>query len=125
MARLVADAVLDAALNYIKNNGVTMTACSTQPTTYAEATSTYKLADVTIDSADYTGPADHTSGRKLTVNAQTGITVDSSGTYGHVAICSSDTLLYVTTGTSQVLTAGNTVDFPAWVISIADPTAPA
>ena len=123
MAKLVADAVLDAALQYLEDNVIEMIACSTQPTTYAEATTTYALADVVLAPSDFTGPANgDTSGRKTTINAKTGITVDNSGTFGHVALCSGSVLLYVTTGTSQVLTAGNTVDFPAWDIEIADPT---
>jgi len=121
MAKLVADAVLDAALNYIKNNVVEMIACSTQPTTYEQATATYALADVVMEAADFTLD-DGASGREVNVAAKTGVTVDASGTYQHVALCSADTLLYVTTGTSQVLSAGNTVDFPAWIIQIADPT---
>jgi len=56
------------------------------------------------------------------VNQQATITVDSSGSAQHVALCSSDTLLYVTTCTAQQLTQGNTVTIPAWDIEIADPS---
>ena len=121
MAKRVANVVLDASLNYIKQNAIEMIACSTEPTNFTQATSTYALADVVVASANFT-IADGTSGRKVTVAATNGITVDSSGTFAHVALCTAATLLYVTTGTSQVLTAGNTVDFPAWAITIADPT---
>jgi len=124
MPKFVIDAAMDAALNYIQTNATEMIACSTYPTTFEQATATYALADVVIDSSDFTGPGNGDgTGRKLTVNAQSTITVDASGTFGHVALCSSDTLLAVTTGTSQVLTAGNTVDFPAFDIwEISDPT---
>lgn len=121
MAKLVADAVLDAALGYIETNGILLTVCSEAVTTYTGASSDYKLADVAIDGDDMT-IADDTSGRKLTISQQSTIPVDSSGTASHVAICSSDALLYVTTCTEQALTAGNTVTVPAWKISIADPT---
>lgn len=124
MAKSVHNDVLDAALNYIKNNATRLTVCSTQPTTYTEAITTNKLADVDIDSTDFTGPADgDTSGRKITVNAQSGVTVDSSGTAAHVALVdvSGTKLLYVTTCTSQALVATSTVDVPAWDIEIADP----
>ena len=121
MAKLVADAVLDAALGYIETNGILLTVCNAAVTTYAGASSTNKLADVAIDGDDMT-IADDTSGRKLTISQQSTITVDSSGTASHVAICSSDALLHVTTCTEQALTAGNTVTVPAWKISIADPT---
>lgn len=122
MGKFVADAVLDAALNHIKNNAALLTVCSAQPTTYAEATATFKLADVAIDSSDFTGPADgDVSGRKIAVNAQNGVTVDSTGTATHVAIVSGSVLLYVTTCTSQGIVATSTIDVPAWDIEILDP----
>jgi hypothetical protein len=48
--------------------------------------------------------------------------VDTTGTATHVALCDGTNLLYVTTCTSQALTAANTVNFPSWKIEIADPT---
>ena len=123
MGKLVHDDVLDAALNYIANNANRISVCSTQPTTYTQATSTYKLAMST--SPTFTGPANgDTSGRKLTVDQEASINVDASGTAQHVALSDSanSKLLYVTTCTSQALTEGNTVTIPAWDIEIADPT---
>jgi Flp pilus assembly protein TadG len=123
VAKSVHDDVLDGALNIIKNNCTRITACSTQPTTYTEANATYALADVTVDSTDFTVANGDTSGRKLTVAAQSAVPVDTSGTYQHVALLdvANSKLLYVTTGTSQALTSGNTANFPAWDIEIADP----
>jgi hypothetical protein len=116
------DLVLDQALNYIKNNVTQLAVCSAQPASYAEATSTYKLALKTgLTSGSFTGPADGTpDGRKLTINEQAGIAVDASGDATHVAICSGTVLLYVTTCTQQTLTSGNTVTVPAWIIRLAD-----
>ena len=124
MAKTIADAVYDAALQYIEDNTTLVTVCSAQPTTYTEASATYKLADVVTDASDFTGPSDGATGRKTIVNAQSGVTVDSSGTATYVAGSKSGTsaLLWVTTCTSQVLTAGNTVDIPAITITLADPT---
>lgn len=118
------DSILDAALDYIKNNVTQLAVCSAQPTTYAEATATYKLALKTgLTSGSFTGPADgDTNGRKVTVNQQASITVDASGNATHIALCSGSVLLYVTTCTSQALTSGNTVTVPAWDIEIADAT---
>lgn len=123
MAKLVHDDVLDGALNIIKNNCTRMVACSTQPTTFTQANATYALADVTMEAADFVAADGSPNGRKLTVAAKTAVNVDASGTYAHVALLdvANSKLLYVTTGTSQVVTAGNTVDFPAWTITIADP----
>lgn len=120
MAKFQIDAMLDAALNYIKNNVTTMIACSAQPTTRAEAITTYALADVAVGSADVTIADGDTNGRKFTVAAKSGVTVDASGTATHIALVSGTELLFVTTCTSQALTAGNTVNFPAWKDEIAD-----
>jgi len=125
MGKSVHDDVLDAMLSYIKNNATRISVCSSEPTTYTQATSTYKLAIKTISSSDFTGPADgDVSGRKITVNQAANIEVDASGTAQHVALSDSNNskLLYVTTCTSQALTEGNTVTIPAWDIEVSDPT---
>jgi len=122
MAKWVADAVLDGALDIIKNNVTEQTACSAQPTTFTEATSTFALADAVMSSGDFTHANGDTNGRKTTVAAQAGETVDSTGTATHIALVSGSVLYYVTTCTSQALTSGNTVNFPAWDIEIADPS---
>jgi hypothetical protein len=116
---------MDAAHNNVKNNATRICVCSTQPTTYAEAISTYKLAIKTISGSDFTGPADgDTSGRKLTSNQHSGITIDASGNAQHIALCDSvnSKLLRVTTCTLQALVAGGTVTIPAWDWEINDPT---
>lgn len=128
MAKSVADAVLDAALNYLANNGDRIDICSQQPTTYAEATSTYSLGNTTMTlgpgNGDYSTAANgDVSGRKITVLAQTGISITATGTATHIAITDgSAALLYVTTCTSQAVTSGNTADLSAWDVEIADPT---
>ena len=124
MAKAVPDAMLDAAFDWLDQANLQVV-CSAQPTTYTEATSTYALADVAMTvNTDYTKANGDTSGRKVTVAAKSGVTVDASGTATHLALVSSgdSTLRYVTTCTSQVLTAGNTVNIPAWDVEIADPT---
>jgi hypothetical protein len=103
-----------------------MTACSAQPTTYAEGNATYALADVTMAATDYTLANGDTSGRKVTSAAKSSVLIDTSGTATHVALLdvTNSKLLYVTTCASQALTANgsNTVNFPAFDIEIADPT---
>jgi hypothetical protein len=115
--------MLDAALDYV-GAATLLTVCSAQPTTYAEASSTYKLADVVVDSGDFSKANGDSSGRKLTVAQQASVPIDSTGTATHVAlaISGSSTLLYVTTCTSQSLTSDGTVTVPAWDIEIADAT---
>jgi hypothetical protein len=122
MGKLVHDDFLDGAFNILKNNANIMTACSAQPTTRAEAVTTYALADVTMASGDFTIANGDTNGRKVTIAQKTGVTVDANGTANHVALCDGTRLLLVTTCTAQVLTAGNTITFPAFDDEISDPT---
>ena len=125
MAKWQNDLMLDAAFNWLKSDATyaatKLHVCSDQPTTFAEANAAYMLAQVTIDSSDFTGPADgDISGRKITVNQQADVEVLTTGTATHIALTNADTLLYVTTCTSQSLTDGNIVTVPAWDIEIAD-----
>ena len=128
MAKLVADAVLDAALQYLEDNVDFLSVCEGAPTTYEHAHSNKGTGagKVLASSATptFTGPADDTSGRKTTVDEEAAMTVDVSGAADHVALCDvgSTALLYVTTATQQSLTSGNTVTVPAWKIGIGDPT---
>lgn len=133
MAKAVHIDVLDQALNYIKNNGDRLCICSDQPTTVDQALNQaydtpagYNIATKTISGTDYTGPGTgDTSGRKVAVNAATGLTAVDTKNATHVAIVknvATTALLYVTTCTSQSCTSGNTVNTPAWDIEIRDPT---
>ena len=124
MAKATTTAVLDKLLDEVAT-ATRMIACSAQPTTYAEANATYALADVTMAGGDFTKAAGDVSGRKVTVAAKSGVLIDVSGTANHVALVrvSDTTLLYVTTCTSQALTANgsNTCSFPAWDVEVAAP----
>lgn len=124
MAKATPDAVLDKILDEI-STATRQLACSAQPTTYTEANSTYALADVTMSGGDFTKANGDTSGRKVTMGAKSSVLIDATGTATHIALVrvSDSTLLYVTTCTSQSLTANgsNTVNFPAWDVEVADP----
>ena len=121
MGKWQLDAMLDAALNYIGTNATQIFVCSSEPQNYTEASSTYALTSteaVTFQAAE-NGDA---SGRKITVDEEADMSITASATALHVALTSADTLLYVTTCTSQALTSGGTVTVPAWDIEIADAT---
>lgn len=118
MAKFIADTVLDQALNKIAT-GTRMVVCSGQPANFA-GIAAVALADVVLDSGDFTVGDGDTNGRKVRIAAQTAITIDSSGTATHVSIDDGSTLLLVTTCTSQALTAGGTVSVPAFDDEIAD-----
>ncbi len=126
MGKATTDTVLDAALSLLVSSADGVYVCTSEPTTYAEATSTYNLATGAITSADWTGPGDlGGGGREITFDGKGSISVTSSGTAAHVAWGkASGSLLYcVTTCSSQVLTSGNSVNVPGSIdIGIADPT---
>ena len=124
MAKFTADDVLDAACAKVATC-TRMVVTSGQPANFA-GIAAVALADVTLTAGngngDYTIANGDTSGRKVTVAAQAGVTIDSSGTATHVCLDDGSTLLAVTTCTSQSLTAGGTVDVPAFDLEFADPT---
>jgi len=135
MAFSVHNDVLDAALNYIKNNCTRITLCSAAPTSFDEANNEddgspegYKLAEHTVDGDDFTVAAGDTSGRKLTLLQQTGVTACDTGTANHLAFLdvSSTKLLYVKElASSKALTESETYTLAANDIEIADPQAEA
>jgi hypothetical protein len=114
--------VLDGLGDVIQANCNLMVACSAEPTTRAEAVTTYALADVAMSSGDFTNATDGT-GRKLTVAAKSSVPIDATGDATHIALVDSTRLLYVTTCTQQTLTSGGTVDFPSFDIGkVGQPT---
>ena len=123
MAKFFVDSVLDGLLEII-NDATLMTVCNAQPTTYAEAATTFKLADVVMAGGDFTISNGDTNGRKVRVATKLAVPIDTTGTATHVAlaISGSSTLLGATTCTSQALTSGGTVDVPVWDVEVADPT---
>jgi hypothetical protein len=130
MAKFAENATLDGALNVIKG-ATRLTVTSGQHANSGTATAptaaqidAIKLAQSTgLTGASFTGPVDgDTSGRKVTTNAISGVSITASGTATHIYLDNGTSALYVTTCTSQALTSGNTVNVPAWKVEIADPT---
>lgn len=123
MAKACSDAYMDAMLALI-DDATTLYVCSAQPANHA-GIAAVALADVTLTAGagngDYTLGNGDTNGRKLTVAQQSNVPIDVSGTATHVVL-DDGTNIYVTTCSSQALTAGGTVTVPAWDIEIADPS---
>lgn len=120
MGKATPDAILDAMADAIIAAATTLYVTSAEPANFA-GIAAVALADVTIDSGDFTKANGDTSGRKVTIGQQSSVTIDASGTATHVVLASGSVLLYVTTCTSQALTSGGTVTVPAWKIEVADP----
>jgi hypothetical protein len=126
MAKATPDAVLDAMANAIIAGVNTspsgkLYVCSGQPANYA-GIAAVTLASVNVDTTDFTKANGDTNGRKVTIAQQASIPITDTGDATHIALASVDTLLYVTTCTTQTLTSGGTVTVPAWDIEVADPT---
>lgn len=123
MAKFAADVVLDAPLDKIATS-TRQTACSAQPANFA-GIAAVALADAVLAPGDFTkddyDDGGGVTGRRVTVAAKTGETVDTGGEATHIALDDGTTLLYVTLATAQVLTAGNPVNFPAWSVRFRDP----
>jgi hypothetical protein len=123
MAHFLNDLVADEALNYIKDSVTKITLCDGQPTTYSDANTANgsgtgrKLAEVTVDSSDFTLADDATNGRKLTVAAQNGIAITAAGDGDHVAwldVTNSRIIKVAPLADTLVgLTTSSTVNIPA------------
>jgi len=122
MAFLI-DNVYDSGLSYITSNGTRIDICSQEPTTYAQATSTYTLgnkASLTVGS-----PTNGTTdGRKVVVPAITDGSVTATGTASHWALTNASNTLIATGSltSSQSVTSGNTFTLDAIDITIRDAT---
>lgn len=121
MSKYVPDTTIDAMLAVITAGCTRLDICSTQPTSYAQATSTYSLGNKTLTGAWSTADGD-VSGRKITCAQQTGISITSSGTAAHIAGTNgSNTLWFVTTlSSSQAVTSGNTATINSFDLEVAD-----
>jgi len=115
------DVVLDSGLSTLTSNGDRLDICDTEPTSYAEATSTYSLGNsaITIGS-----PGDGTpSGRKVTVGAIAAGEVTVTDTAAYWAITNGTDTLYAVGSLSspQAVTDGNTFTLAAFDVTIPDP----
>lgn len=119
---LLADYVLDAALAKLDTEANRLDICSQEPTTYAEATSTYTLGNKTGLSVG--APADRTpNGRKVTVASFSDGSVTGTGTATHWAVVDTANSRLLATGalsSSQAVTNGNTFSLAAFDIGIPD-----
>ena len=123
MGKLATNAFIDGGLLAI-DNCTRITVLSAEPASITDITTTYKLATGPLTAGDGNGDyviADgDTSGRKLTIAQQADLSITASGDATHVAI-DDRTDYYVTTCTTQTLTAGGTVTVGSWKIEISDP----
>ncbi len=127
MAKWVRSGVLDNGLNDIKTNATKMLLIKAYSAADSYATVVgNKVAEATMTSTDYT-VASSGSNRTLTVaSGKTGSATANSGATPDLHIAFTDgsaNVIWVTDETSdQVVTSGNTVNFPAPVYTSNQPT---
>lgn len=112
--------ILDNGLSALASEGNRLDLCSSEPTTYTEATSTNSLANKT--SISIGAPANRSpSGRKVTIAAITDGTATATGTATHYAIVDTvnSRLLVANALSSGVsLTNGNLFTLTAFDVGI-------
>jgi hypothetical protein len=129
MAKWVDSDVLDLGINRIKTNAnkQILLKAYTAGDSYATVNGTNNIAEVAMATGDYTLGASG-SNRTLTTTAKSGVTATAnSGASPNLHLAFVDTtnskVLWVTDETSdQVVTSGNTVNFPAVVYTSNQPT---
>lgn len=122
MAAIIGNSVYDAALEFLEDNGTQVDICSASPVNWAG------LAAVTLGNktgCTYTGPADHTSGRKITLDAITDGEVTDDGDAAYFCISNGSDEVYVIQQLDSTKTVNDGDDFTltATIIAIPDPTA--
>lgn len=123
MAASLEDRVLDFGLDVLDTESTHIRICNSEPTTYAQATTTYVLGFKSFGAGNVFGsPAAGTpNGRKVTSAAVTDGTITTSGTANWWAItdeASSRLNAHGALSASQVVTSGNTFTLSAFDIRI-------
>jgi hypothetical protein len=117
------DRVFDNGLTVLDTEATRIDICSTEPTTYAQATSTYTLGNST--SLSIGAPQDRSGGgREVVVAAISDGSVTGTGTAAYYAIVDTVNSRLLATGSlsaSQSVTSGNTFTLSSVTIGIPDP----
>lgn len=117
------DNAMDALLNYIRTNCENLYVCSAEPTTFTEASSTYKLGTKATPTIGAPAAGD-VSGRKVTVSAISDGVVNSAGTATWIALTddSATELLFAKAlSSSLALATGSPFTLNAFDIENPDP----
>lgn len=123
MAAKIEDVVLDSGLTVLDTLASHIFICSSEPTTYAEASTTFLLGTKSWGAGNAFGsPAAGTSptGRKVSSVAITDGTIATSGTASWWAACGTASLhAHGLIATPQTVTAGNTFSLGSFDVKLA------
>ena len=121
MAHILGSYILDNGLNYIDTAAVGIYICSQDPTTYTEATSTFKLGAKTGSAgALFTAPVDATpNGRQVSSIAISDGSITANGNATAWAVVDGSRLLANGgLASTQTVTSGNLFILPSFAIRI-------
>jgi hypothetical protein len=124
MAAILHNDVFDSGLSQLDTEADRLDICSTQPSTYTEAITTYTLGNKTACSVGAPEDGD-ASGRKVRVAAITDGTVSGTGTAAYWSLVDVSETKLLAAGplaSSQGVTSGNTFTLAAFDIEIPDPS---
>jgi len=114
--------VLEAGLNTIKNGATVLVLCSSEPSTYSGVAAVSLASKTGLSASSFTGPEAHTSGRKITLAAQSSIAPSANGTVTRACLTDGSSILYGCWNVnSQSVTTSQTWAFPASIIAILAP----
>jgi len=124
---LLDNTVLDAALDIIRNSCENLYICSTAPTTFTEASSTYAVGSKAVTSTEIQDCADRTGGgRMIEIDAITDGSVSATHAAADFwALTDDSASLLLAAGdlsAPQAVTNGNTFTLAAFEIGLGDPT---
>ena len=123
MAASLEDRVLDLGLNVLDTEATHVNICNTEPTTYAQATTTFLLGFKSFSAGGVFGApaAGSPNGRKVSSAAITDGTITTSGTANWWAITDNTNSRFLAHGSlaaAQVVTSGNTFTLASFDIRI-------
>lgn len=120
MAKFIVDAAMDACFSYVSARCEFMLLCSTNGT-YAQMTGSQFLGSIICSGGNITQADGSTNGRAMSIAAFASVPVSVTGSILHVALVSSNALLFYTSSTAKAVTVGDAVNVPAFRDTIADP----
>lgn len=120
------DRVFDNGLTVLDTEANALHICSTEPASYAAATTTNSLGNVALVAGSIGAPAAGSpNGRQVTVGALSGGSVTATGTATHYAIVdtvNSRLLATAALSASQAVTSGNTFSTTSFTVRIPQAT---
>ena len=116
MAKSIPIIVTDTLLDKIATANLQV-ACSDQPTNRDDAVTAFSLAQVSLDTGDFTKETVNAK-RNLLIAEKADVAVDNSGSVSYIALCDDVSILAITTANDEYLSSGDQYSFPAWTVNI-------